>query len=156
MDVALLFREYVRLDRLRETGLTPAELYRWQLLKRKLSQHFSPGLGDSQADRRDSLRVPVRMRVSFRSEGELAESLMTNLSRRGVFIETEHPLAIGEHIELRIHVEHPDRELVVPAEVVSHVVGPRLSLRRGMGLRLHDVDPETDARLADLYERVVK
>jgi uncharacterized protein (TIGR02266 family) len=156
MDVALLFREYVRLDRMRESGLTPDELYRWSLLKRKLNQHFSPGLPRAQADRRESVRIPVRMRVAFRSEGELAQSLMTNLSRRGVFVETEHPLEIGERLELRIQVEHPDRELIVPAEVVSHGIGPKLSMRRGMGLRIHELDPETDAKFADLYERLVK
>jgi uncharacterized protein (TIGR02266 family) len=156
MDVALLFREYVRLDRLRGQGLTPDELHRWSLLKRRLNQHFSPGLADSHADRRDSVRVPVRMRVTFESDGELADSLMTNLSRRGVFIHTEHPLEIGERIDLRIRVEQPDRDLIVPAEVVSQCVGPRLSVRRGMGLRLLELDPETEAQFADLYERLVK
>jgi uncharacterized protein (TIGR02266 family) len=156
MDVALLFREYVRLDRMRAEGLTPEELHRWALLKRKLSQHFSPGLPDHQADQRDSVRVPVRMRVRFENEGELAESLMTNLSRRGVFIETEHPLEIGERLELRIHVGRPDRELSVPAEVVSRGIGPNLDCRQGMGLRFYELDPETDAQLADLYERLVK
>ena len=73
MDVALVFREYVRLDRMRAKGLTPEELHRFTLLKRKLNQHFSPGLPDAQADRRDSVRVPVRMRVAFEFTGEEGE-----------------------------------------------------------------------------------
>ena len=104
----------------------------------------------------DAKTRTLRVRIRFENEGELAESLMTNLSRRGVFIETEHPLEIGAKLELRIQVGRPDRELIVPAEVVSHGIGPRLSFQRGMGLRIHELDPETDAQLADLYERLVK
>ena len=156
MDVALIFREYVRLDRMREEGLTPSELHRWTLLKRKLNKHFSPGLPDSHVDQRESVRVPARIRVSFASEGELAQSLMTNLSRRGVFVETPHPLEIGARLELRIQVESPDRVLIVPAEVVSYGIGPHLGVKSGMGLRIGDLDAETDAQLTDLYERLVK
>jgi uncharacterized protein (TIGR02266 family) len=156
MDVALLFREYVRLDRMREIGLTPAELHRWRLLKRKLNQHFSPGLPESRADQRESVRVPARISVAFRSEDEFARSLMTNLSRRGLFVETEHPLELGTRLELRLRVEHPDRDLLLPVEVVSHDIGPDLGVRRGMGFRILELDPETDARLTDLYERLVK
>jgi len=156
MDVALLFREYVRLDRMRESGLTPTELHRWSVLKRKLNQHFSPGLSDSRADERESVRVPARIRAAFSSDGALAQSLMTNLSRRGVFIETEHPLEIGAHLELRIDVENPARELIVPAEVVSHGIGSKLGLRHGMGLRLGDLSPEVESQFTDLYERLIK
>lgn len=156
MDVGLLFREYVRLDRLRASGLSADELHRWRLLKRRLNQHFSPGLPDERADQRESVRIPARLRVSFSSDGALAQSLMTNLSRRGVFVETEHPLEIGTHLELCIHVERPARDLIVPAQVVSHGIGPDLGVRHGMGLRLGDLDPEAERQFADLYERLAK
>lgn len=156
MDVAMLFREYARLDRMRKTGLTPTEQHRWSQLKRLLNQHFSPGLPPSRADQRESVRVPARIKVWFASDGALAQSLMTNLSRRGVFVETDHPLEIGSELELRIHVESSQRELVVPAVVVSHGIGPKLGVKRGMGLRLGDLDPATDAQFTELYERVVK
>lgn len=156
MDVAALFREYVRLDRLRSEGLTPTELHRWTLLKRKLSQHFSPGLPDDRADQRESVRIPARLSVSFTSEGALARSLMTNLSRRGVFVETRHLLPIGTILDLRVHVERPSRELVVPAQVVSHDLGPRLHMAHGMGLRFLDLEPEAEKQLDELYERLVR
>jgi len=156
-DVASQFREYVRLDRLqREAGLSPQELLRWRLLKRRLSQFFSPDLAPGQADRRESVRVPTRIAVSFHSDGELARSLMTNLSRKGVFIRTPQLLDIGERFELRIHVEDPPHEIVVPVEVVSQNVGPRFPLpEAGMGLRFLDTDPQTQKLLDDLYERLV-
>jgi uncharacterized protein (TIGR02266 family) len=156
-DIASQFREYVRLDRRqRDSGLSPQELQRWRLLKRRLSQFFSPGLPAEQADRRESVRVPARIAVSFPSDGELARSLMTNLSRKGVFVHTEHVLEIGERFELRIHVSHPPHDIVVPVEVVSHNVGPNYASNEpGMGLRFLDASPQAEKQIDELYERLV-
>jgi len=157
-DIASQFREYVRLDRLqRDSGLSPQELQRWRLLKRRLAQHFSPDLSLEHMDRRESVRVPTRIAVSFPSDGELARSLMTNLSRKGVFVRTPQPLEIGERFELRIHVEDPPHEIVAPVEVVSQNVGPRLaSPEPGMGLRFLEAGPEVEKAINELYERVVR
>ena len=157
-DVASLFRRFVRLDRKRAAGgLTPEELERWTELKRSLGQKFSPGLSDRTADARDSLRVPTSLEVSFRNVGELSKSLMTNLSRGGLFVVTERPAEIGAHLELRIHVEDPDRLIVVPAVVVSRNLGPSFaSVQRGMGLRFLDMEADAQRLIDDLYERVLE
>jgi type IV pilus assembly protein PilZ len=157
-DLAAQFREYVRLDRLRAgAGLSPAELKRWLALKRRLSQHFSPGLPDEFADQRESVRVPTRLAVSFSNEGDLARSLMGNLSRRGVFVRTDHPLEIGTRFELRIHVDDPPQDIAVQVEVISHNVGPSCdSPASGMGLRLLEADDEVEKQLDELYERLVR
>ena len=152
------FREYARLERLRSgAGLSPAELKRWTLLKRHLSQHFSPGLSDECADQRESVRVPTRLAVSFSTEGELARSLMTNLSRRGVFVQSGHLLEIGTRFELRIHVDNPPQEIAVPVEVVSHNLGPSYDTQKsGMGLRILNADDEVENQFDELYERLVR
>jgi len=157
-DLASRFREYVRLDRLRAgAGLSPAELTRWAMLKRQLSQHFSPGLSDERADQRESVRVPTRLAVSFPTEGEFARSLMTNLSRRGVFVRTEHLLEIGTRFHLRIHVDDPPQDIAIQVEVVSLNLGPSYdSHESGMGLRLLDADDEVEKQLDELYERLVR
>ena len=157
-DVASQFREYVRLDRLRRAGgLTPSELVRWRFYKRCLGQHFSPGLSDSQADERESVRVPARMRVSFASEGALAGVLMTNLSRMGLFVQADHLLEIGTRLQLRIHVDSPPHEIEIPSEVVSHNIGPHFERNaQGMGLRFLDMSPEAEKELSELYERLLR
>jgi len=157
-DLPGRFREYVRLDRLRGgAGLSPAELTRWMTLKRQLSQHFSPGLSDELADRRESVRIPTRLAVSFPTERELARSLMDNLSRRGLFVRTEHLLEIGTRFELRIHVDDPPQDVRIEVEVVSHNVGPSFdSYESGMGLRFLAADEGVEKQLDDLYERLVR
>ena len=157
-DVASQFREYARLDKLRAgPGLSPDDLARWKLLKRKLGQHFHPDLPDKIADQRESVRIPTKIAVSYSNEGELASCLMTNLSRRGVYVSTVHVMDIGARFELGIHIDNPPLDLTIPVEVISQNVGPGYqSGEPGMGLRFLDTTPETEATLAKLYERLVR
>jgi uncharacterized protein (TIGR02266 family) len=153
-----LFRAYMALDRKRSgAGLSPEELRRWTELKRRLSRHFTPGVSDEHADQRGSLRVPARLAVSFSSLGQLVASLMTNLSRRGVFVETEHPLDIGTRVELRIQIQDTGETIEVPAEVVSQNLGPGFeSEPPGMGMRFRDAGPEVEKRIDELYQRALR
>jgi len=157
-DIASQFREYVRLDSLRNScGLAPSDLHRWRALKRQLSQHFTPDLSDECADQRESVRVPTRIAVSFSSEGEFARSLMTDLSRKGVYLQTRHALDIGARFELNIHVEDPSHDISIPVEVISQNVGPHFETGfAGMGLRFLDADPEVTKLIDELYERLVR
>jgi len=158
VDLAGRFREYVRLDRQRrEAGLSLDEMNRWRMLKRFLSIHFAPDRPEKVDEQRESVRVPTRINVSFAADRELARCLMTNLSRGGLFVQTEHPLEIGTTFTLVIHVSSPPRDIAVPVEVVSVGVGPKFSRdKRGMGLRFVEMSPETDKQLRELYEGLVR
>ncbi len=106
-EVGMLFLQYTRLERKRtHEGLTVAELERWSALKRRLNQRFSPGLEESQADRRESVRVPTNLHCSFESIGSFESAFITNLSSGGVFISTASPLPIGSKVELKIKISH--------------------------------------------------
>jgi uncharacterized protein (TIGR02266 family) len=154
-DFYAQFRQFVYLDRKRAAeGLSPSELRRWLKLRRILNQEFSPNTSYERAERRESVRVPVRLRVSFTDLGELRESLMTNLSRGGVFIATDRPAEIGTRLELRLHIENTGEEIDVPGEVVAQNLGPQFeSGRSGMGLRFLEMKPEVSRKVEALYER---
>lgn len=157
-DPAQRLREYAQLDRKRaDQGLTPVELKRWIALKRALSAEFTPGVSAERADQRNSVRVPTRLAVSFRNEGELRRDLMTNLSRGGLFVETDQPCEIGTRLLLRIDLGEGDEMLEVPTEVVSLNVAPDLRTERhGMGLRFLTLDAEVQQRVDAFYERKLK
>lgn len=152
-----MLREYARLERKRSgAGLTPQELLRWTELKRGLARRFSPDLSDVQCDQRNSLRIPTRLKVSFRSRDAFRQSLMTNLNRGGVFVSTGAPAAIGTPITLRIRIEETGDVLEVRTEVVSQNVGPSYSSTTlGMGMRFLDMPPDVQKKLDDLYEKAL-
>ena len=154
LDVQALFREYVRLDRKqRQDALSPRELERWSELKRRLNATFSPPERPEHEEQRGSVRVPVRLRVAFESEGELKRCLLTNLSRGGVFVNTAAPPPIGTQLVLRIALAYEGREVEVPGEVVSHGVGRSFDTHRpGMGVKFLDPSPEALTLLDRLYE----
>jgi type IV pilus assembly protein PilZ len=155
-DVAESFRAFVFLDRKQaRKGLSPAELARWKALKRELSRELSGGCDDERADQRGSLRVPVKLRVSFASMGELGQALMTNLSRGGLFVATDRLLEIGTRLTLRLHVEGASKGLEVQAEVVSQDLGPRGDPKRGLGLRFVETEGALRKELDALYERAL-
>jgi len=154
-DVQTRFRQFLFLDRKRGTsGLTPDELRRWMKLKRILNQHFSPNASYERVDRRESVRVPARLSVEFRDEGELRACLMTNLSRGGLFVETDKPCEIGTRLELVLRVEAGGEDLDVPAEVVSINARPDSAVpQHGMGLRFLEMKPDVAEKVEAWYQR---
>lgn len=148
------FRHYVLLDRKRkDMGLTPTELRRWMKLKRILNQEFSPADDFEGLERRESVRLPARVRASFRDVGEFQECLMMNLSRGGLFIATDSPLEIGASFELRITLEESGEDLDVPVEVVSHNARPdRATFEPGMGVRFCNLDDAMRAKVDHFYD----
>lgn len=157
-DFSQQFRRFVFLDRKRAAGgLTPAELRRWMELKRRLNQEFASGGDPSHAHKRESVRVPARVGVSFRSTGELQECVMTNLSRGGLFIATDSPLEIGARFELRIEMEKTGETVEVPVEVVSQNARPdRGTFESGMGVQFREMAPAAKAKLDQIYETTLR
>jgi uncharacterized protein (TIGR02266 family) len=154
-DLSNLFLEYARLDRQRTRGgLSVAELERWSELKRVLNRQFSPGIKSQHVDRRDSVRVPTRLACTFNSLDSFQDALITNLSRGGVFIQTQTPLPVGTPIQLRLQIADTGSELEVAGVVVSNNVGPALgTAAKGMGVRFSEEVPEMLKQIDELYER---
>lgn len=147
-----LFRAFVALDRKRASGLDPFELQRWMELKRRLARQLHPELSDADADRRTSIRVPARLRVTFNDVGELQRCWMTNLGRGGLFVATPHPAPIGTPLRLRLTVTEGGEEIEIPVAVVCHNLDPTFHQRRGMGVRFLELPPDLQKKLDDLYE----
>ena len=154
LEISRFFREFMRLEKQRaSSGISPEELQRWQLLKRRLGQEFHPDLADEHADQRRSVRVPTLLRVSFPDRRSLEDCLMTNISRGGVFVATLAPEPIGTTLRIAIRIEGDSEDLVVSGVVVSQNFSDgRSGEVKGMALAFENPDPATRARLDSLYE----
>lgn len=155
VDVASEFRRYMFLQRRREQeGLSPDELELWMRLKARLAERFEDGPPSGQAERRESPRIPARLRLRYDSFGEISQSLMTSVSRGGVFVAARSPLPIGSKVVLWIAIAEEGLEVEVPGEVVSHNLAPDLaSEQRGMGVRFGSLTDDAQAAVDRIYER---
>jgi uncharacterized protein (TIGR02266 family) len=59
-------------------------------------------------DKRQHLRIPVTLAVSYRSRDALQKDLVTDLSPGGLFVRTARPLAIGTEVELEVQIAGAD------------------------------------------------
>lgn len=147
------FRQFMSLERRRSAGLSPHEFSTWMELKRALDRAFGARGAPSGVEIRATPRVPVTIRVSFDAMGAVGSSLMTNLSRGGLFVPIEHPPDIGTKLELRITIAEPATEIRAVGVVASKNLGPDLrSDQRGMGIRFADLSSEARRLIDDLYE----
>ncbi len=106
-----------------------------------------PQNASSGRERRIFARLPYRIPCEFSHEGHKLGGIVTDVSARGLFIETSHRIPAGT--ELRLMLRDPRGSF----EVVGHVKREKRSHRSarqvlsgGFGLRL-DVIPEPYFRL---------
>lgn len=118
-----LVREYGILERKRTgNGVTPDEFIRWSELRTRLEEKFPQGDPPPGAERRETLRLPTRMLVEFRGEGDLQAALIRNISRGGLFISTPVNPAIGTELRLLISIGAEDgngEKIELPVIVAS-------------------------------------
>lgn len=100
-------------------------------------------------DRRHE-RVSVALEVEYRSSGAFLVAYTANLSKGGVFIETDHPLPIGKEVLLRFNV--PGEGVIEVHGVVAWVQAWAADGKpQGMGIRFEQLD----GRHGELIDRVV-
>ena len=153
-DSLATFREYMRYERRRASGLSPQDWERWQILRKRLDSVFGTFESPDGVGRRATPRIPTSLVVRFENLGEMGNVLMTNLSRGGIFVPTEQPAKIGTELKLRIQVASPQREIVLVGEVVSRNIGPDFEVRRrGMGIRFKSLSERDQDLVDELYEQ---
>lgn len=99
-------------------------------------------------DKRESVRIPVRVPALCRTSGVIIDGLVEDLSRTGLFLRAPEQVAAGSSAE--IHLELPGEPPIhLNAEVVRVEDGPE---RPGMGLRITS-DGQDSRSLANFIMR---
>jgi hypothetical protein len=98
-------------------------------------------------ERRIFTRLPYRIPCEFTHEGHKLAGIVTDVSARGIFVETSHRIPPGTELRLLLRDPHGSYELLgrVKREKRSHR-SARQVLAGGFGVRL-DVVPEPFFRL---------
>ncbi len=92
----------------------------------------------SGSDRRQP-RIPIKLAVEYRTTGAFLVSYSVNLSKGGIFLETDKPLAIDATVELQFDV--PGAGLLTLEGHVAWVrQGGADGLPDGMGVQFADLD----------------
>ncbi len=101
-------------------------------------------------DKRTSTRVPVKMKVDWKSEGNFLFENATNISEHGIFVESDDPMKAGTMLNLQFSLpDVPKKKIDVLGEVIwtNPVRRDRSAVHNpGMGIRfvdLKDIDRET-------------
>lgn len=83
-------------------------------------------------DKRAAVRVSVRFPALCRSDGEVIDGFVEDLSRTGLFLRAEKLVAMGSAAEIQLHVPGEP-----PLQLTAEVVRVEDTVRRvGMGLRI--------------------
>jgi type IV pilus assembly protein PilZ len=69
-------------------------------------------------DRRHHTRVPVSLKVAYRSKGDLQKDLVIDLSPGGLFVRTSKPLPIGTDVDLEVSLEESDAPIHIRGKVI--------------------------------------
>lgn len=99
-------------------------------------------------DKREAVRVPVRVQALCRARGEVIDAFVENLSRNGIFLRAPRALATGSSAEIELELPG-EPTLYLSAEVVRVEEDPE---QAGMGLRIR-VDGQDGRPLANFIMR---
>jgi CheY-like chemotaxis protein len=87
--------------------------------------------------RRRFVRYPNRLPLTM--PGSNGSSILTALSRGGLFVATDRDLPLNSLLALDLKLPHIDHNVYVQAEVVYHLSGPGRVLN-GLGMRFHQLE----------------
>lgn len=105
-------------------------------------------------DNRRDLRLPVEVKVDYRTVGSFITDYSRNISKGGVFIHTSLPLPVGERVRLRLTLPEGDAPFALDG-VVKWVctLRDKDSHPAGMGVEFVDFSDEVKAKLEALVEQ---
>lgn len=98
-------------------------------------------------ERRSYIRKSCSIPVSFATYDRVYENTIKNISQKGVFIETQRPLFVGEELVMTFSIAGFDKPLKITGEIVQ-------VNRNGIGVEFKDVSPYVEEMLATLIDRM--
>ncbi len=96
-------------------------------------------------DKRDTLRKACDIMVSYANDCRVYTNNISNISKSGLFIETQQPLAKGDEIIMTFRLEGFDKPFKIKGEIAR-------STAEGFGVKFKDISPY----IAEMIEILIK
>ena len=108
------------------------------------------------SDNREFERADVRLQLNYRDAtgGNFLFEYSMNISKGGIFIETQHPASIGTHLLVRFPSDDGEDLVEVEGEVVWVNPVDDDSPNPGMGIQWTRVDDEARAHIASIVKAI--
>lgn len=106
------------------------------------------------ADRRDSPRAPIELKVEYQRVNSFFADYTQNISKGGTFIATERPLPIGTEFVFRLTVPNLDAPLELEGKV-QWTVQPGGEDKPGMGIGFVYATEAERQRIETLVENLM-
>jgi len=104
-------------------------------------------------NRRIGMRVPVNFKVDYLHKGDYILSFNQNISVDGMFICTEHPPPVGQHLQLIFSTE--EIQDVEVAAIVIWIKRSGPTSEQGMGVQfLSPLEPQLKEYIVQFVDRV--
>ena len=98
-------------------------------------------------ERRAFIRKKCSLPVSYATYDRVYSNIIKNISQKGVFIETQRPLFVGEELVLSLSMPGFGRPLKVKGEIVQ-------VSRSGIGVEFKNMSPYIEEMIAKLIGRM--
>ena len=98
-------------------------------------------------ERRAFIRKKCSIPVSYATYDRVYSNIIKNISQKGVFIETQRPLFVGEELILSLTVVGFGAPLKIKGEIVQ-------VSRNGIGVEFKNMSPYVKEMLGTLIERI--
>ena len=98
-------------------------------------------------ERRAFIRKSCSIPVSYATYDRVYSNTIKNISQRGVFIETQRPLFVGEELTMSFSMPGFGRALKVKGEIVQ-------VSRSGIGVEFKNMSPYVEEMIAKLIQRM--
>lgn len=103
---------------------------------------------------REHARYAVDLRVDCATRDAFVSNYVTNLSRGGLFIRSDHPLPVSAEVDLTLTLPDSDTRITARGRVVWNYDIERGTSRvvPGMGIKLLDIQEDERRKLAEYLE----
>jgi Tfp pilus assembly protein PilZ len=98
-------------------------------------------------ERRAYIRKSCSITVNYATYDRYYTDTIKNISQKGVFIESQRPLFVGEEVAMSFTIAGFDKPLKIKGEIVQ-------VNRNGIGVEFKDMSPYIEEMLATLIDRM--